>query len=58
MKKWKVEGKLRADIGFEEYVLASTEAGAIRKAEKIVYERYGLKQSDIVDDDVYCEKIT
>lgn len=57
MNKYKVEGRIRADIEFEEIVEATTEQSAVNKAEKIVYKKLGLNDHDIIDDEIYCERI-
>jgi len=57
MNKYKVEGRIRADIPFEEIVEARNEISAAKKAEKIVYARCGITAFDVLDDEIYCEQI-
>ena len=55
MKKYKVYGRIRADIEFEEIIEAKSEKTAIKKAEQCVYARCGITKHDVIDDEVYCD---
>lgn len=57
MRKWKVEGRIRADITFEQEVVASTENSACNKAEKIMLKKLGITQYDILDNEYYVEHL-
>lgn len=57
MKKYKVEGRIRADVTFEEIVEASSEEAAMNKAEKIVCKRIGIEVNEIMDNEYYLEII-
>ena len=57
MKKWHVEGRVRADIPIDEVVEAKTENAAAEIAEQRVYARCGISVCDVLDDEVYVEEI-
>lgn len=57
MKKWQVEGRIRADITFEETVEASTEDAACNKVEKLICKRCGIDKFDILDTEFYASRI-
>ena len=57
MNKYKVEGRIRADITFEETVEASSEQAAVNKVTKIIYKRCGITKYDHLDDEFYCEAL-
>jgi len=57
MQKWKVEGRIRADILFEEEVEASTESAAVKKAQARVYQRCRITSYDVLDDEIYAEVV-
>jgi len=57
MNKYKVYGRIRADIEFEVEIEASTMNAAIRRAEKQIYEKCGINKHDVIDDEIYCDKL-
>lgn len=57
MKKFTVSGRIRADIGFEETVEAKSDKSAIKMVEHRVYARCGIDSYDVIDDEVYCERV-
>ena len=57
MNKYKVEDRIKADIEFEEIVEVSSEDAAMKKAEKIIYDRCGINKYSVIDDEIYVEKI-
>jgi hypothetical protein len=57
MNKYKVEGRIRADIEFEIEIEAKSEKSAIRMAEKQIYDKCGITSHDVIDDEIYCEKV-
>lgn len=57
MKKYNVTGRIRADIEFEEIVEAKSEKSAIKIAEQSVYSKCGITVYDVIDDEIYCEKL-
>lgn len=56
MKKYEVSGRIRADIEFSEVVEAKSEKSAIKMVEQKIYERCEITASDVIDDEVYCER--
>lgn len=55
MKKWKVYGRIRADIEFSEDVEAKSEAAAIKIAEKRVHAKTGITDYDVLDHEIYAD---
>lgn len=57
MRRWKVSGRIRADIKFDELVPATSEVHAAEKAIDRICERHGITEGDYIDDEVYCEEL-
>jgi hypothetical protein len=57
MKKYRVYGRVRADIQFEEIVEASNDDAAENKALNIVRKRCGIGKYDELDHEIYLEKV-
>ena len=57
MNKYIVSGRMRADIEYEETIEAKSEKSAIRMVEQRIYAKCGITVHDVIDDEVYCEKL-
>ncbi len=57
MAKFKVYGRMRVDIDFEEIVEAESEEFAVLIAEQRVYAKVGINEHSVLDDEVYCDEI-
>lgn len=57
MKKFKVHGRIRADIPISEIVSAPTEEIAIEKVENKICRKCGINAGGYIDDEIYCDEI-
>ncbi len=57
MPTYNVYGRVRVDYEFSEVVEANSEESAIKKTNKKIYGRLGISGNDILDDEIYCNKI-
>lgn len=55
LNKYKVYGRIRADINFEEIVEAVNEENAVVMAEQRIYAKTGIGDMDVLDDEIYCD---
>ena len=57
MKKYKVYGRIKAEIEFEEIVEAKGEKSALKLVERSIYTKCGITRYDVLDDEIYVDKV-
>ncbi len=55
--KYKVHGRIRADIPVSEIVSAPTEEIALEKVQEKICKRSGINAGGYIDDELYCEEL-
>lgn len=57
MTIYKVTGRIRADIHFEETIHSISEESAVEEVSDKICRKHKIGQGDYIDDEIYCEKI-
>lgn len=57
LHRYKVYGRMKINYEYEIEVFGLTENDAMLNAERQVYDKLGINVCDVVDDEIYIEKI-